>query len=136
MRFDFENTSGKALIIGLVLTIIAIATFGITLGMSATNGGIMLGCPLMNGFSSLCQMDILGHIAQWQTLFTSIIPSSALALIVLLLLTVLSFVRFKLEEEETIRQQLQYLLQKDPTARLFNYLVLLFSSGVLHPKIY
>lgn len=117
---------------------VVITLFGVGVSMTADNGD-MTGCPLMEGLASMCQMGVLEHIGYWQQLFTAKV-NDANTLILWLLSILLLFAVYQLGIRNRGRVPFDssfYLYNKsNPQVRLFNYLNLLFSRGILHPKIY
>ena len=106
--------------------------------MSTDMNGHMVHCPFMNSSLGFCQMSISEHISQWQQFFSMIREKS-------LMLTLFSFVivfsvglfthhRFK----DTTQYQTfhNYLYRYKPELKLFDYLLLAFSQGIIRSKIY
>lgn len=89
----FSNQKILALL--LVATILLVGIFA-PLGMAGMGDHHMAGaerCPFMPTQAVLCEMNIMAHIASWQTLFSALSPEFFASLLLTLLL--LSFVFLK-----------------------------------------
>ena len=97
--------------------------------MSLTDGS-MVNCPLMMGGSSMCHMDAFTHIGEWQKLFTALVYSQNLILLIGLLGAVWGTVYLNKDKA--------FAFEPRPSPVRFNheYLEEFFSQGILHPKIY
>lgn len=111
-----------------VISIFAlIVLFGVGMNMNDAMGD-MPNCPLMGGIASVCQMNIVEHLAGWQRLFT--VALSIMVGLGLLLWRSLA----RLEDYYLLIKR--FSLKKNYIYKIFNYLMRVFSSGILHPKIY
>ena len=113
--------------------------FWVLYSMPMDERGKMADCPFTNGSASLCQMRATEHIAQWQQLFTTTpgknLLSSALALLVALL-AVLFPVIPRARNKLLLQKFRNYFYKHKPEIKLFHHLLLAFSQGILHPRIY
>lgn len=127
----------KLLVSVALLAFLFVGLFGMNLSMSKNTDGKMAKCPLINSSSSICQMGVLEHISKWQQVLQAI-PSSAFFLFALGLLFIArsfySRAYFLLSPPQRNSPRLYY--KEHPDINLFNSLLLAFSDGILHPKIY
>lgn len=121
----------------IVLSVLLISIFGPAVIMGLTQGGEMTGCPLVGGIASMCQMSVIEHISYWQQLFTATSSNTITTLAFLLFLFLLG-TNLALSQNKRISWKLFYKFynRNNPQALLFNYLILVFSTGILHPKVY
>lgn len=92
----------------------------------------------MDGSSSFCQMNISEHISAWQKFFT-ILKEKNLLLSLFSLLIIFSVGLFAAKEQEDKAQYQRlrnYLYRYKPEIKLFDHLILAFSDGLIHSKIY
>jgi hypothetical protein len=113
---------------------VAAATLGIQMTM-ADNHGNMTPCPLMNGLSSICPMNIIQHMAAWQLLFSATMPTTIVLLLALMLLLV-GFSSINSKEDFSATAEFSNIKRRNSTPLFFNPLRLAFSKGILHTKIY
>ena len=125
-----------------LITFLSLGFFGMShsnMTMGPDGQMTMSNCPLMSGQAVVCNMDPLGHIAAWQSMFTTTLQQNGSDLIMLLLaalaLTLVwtKLLRPKLEQEpelafSVIAQREKYL----PPPLLQE----LFSNGILNPKLF
>ena len=98
--------------------------------------GKMTNCPFMDSSSSFCQMSISEHINAWQKFFT-LIKENSLLLSLFSLLTLISVNLFIKDQNKELDYQLRnYLYRYRPEVKLFDNLLLAFSQGIIHSKIY
>lgn len=129
----------KIATVSVVSAVIFISLFGIQTSMLFAYSDAMVGCPLMGESVSMCQMGVLEHIAYWQQLFTAKVnDANSLILGLLTILFVLAFPPLSIRNKDNTPFDLSFYLytKSKPQTRLFNYLNLLFSRGILQPKIY
>ncbi len=125
----------------IVLGIIAflVMSFWSLSSMSMDSSGRMINCPFMKGHSSLCQMTLAEHISQWQQ-FSTMTREKSLLLSLFALLIILYAVGItitkKLYEKLKYQQSLNHFYRYRPELKLFDYLLLAFSNGLIHSKIY
>ena len=101
--------------------------------------GKMVNCPFMAGSSSFCQMNLFEHISQWKQLFTAVHGKSLLSFLSVLLIF-LPIALLAADARAYNRLKLQWLrshlYRYKPEIKLFDYLVVAFSQGIIHPEIY
>lgn len=106
------------------------------IGMMEDSG--MHTCPFMQ--TAVCGMDAIGHISEWQTLFVSIVQTSAstVALLLLALGALISYVLFarqkKLEEPAFSRARLRQ--RRALQSSIVSPLIAALSQGILNPKTF
>ena len=125
-----------AIFIGIVF--LGIAIFGMGASMPMDKNGNMPNCPFAPGGSSICPMNALEHIGYWQHLFTSTIPTTT-ALTLLLALVIITYCisrRKLMSKASLVIQTIRTYKEHDAQLKLFDPLLLLFSDGILNPKIY
>lgn len=100
--------------------------------------GKMVNCPFMDGSSSFCQMNISEHISAWQRFFTMLREKNLfLSLFSILIIFAINLSTAKEWKDGEQRQRLRsYLYRHKPELKLFDFLALAFSDGIIHPKIY
>ncbi len=112
------------------------ALFGLS-QMSADMNGGMINCPFSDHSMSICKMNSLEHIQEWQSMFTTLpakdVVSVLSLILVIIALTTLSFwSKFSIPE---IRYLHTRLLSKNKF-HIPNPLEEAFSQGILNPKLF
>lgn len=116
-----------------------VTVFSVTLGMKTDEHGNMSDCPFMSEYISVCPMGAIEHIAKWQQLFTAIFSQSdTLAFIMLLFFTFISLTIFAhISRIFFFTSALSPpIVNHESETTLFNPLVIIFSQGILHPRLY
>jgi hypothetical protein len=107
--------------------------------MSMDMNGRMINCPFMDDSSSFCQMSVVEHITQWQQFFIMTRDKNLVSSLFFLLifLYVLGFaIPIKTYEKLKHQRFLNYFYHYKPELKLFDYLLLAFSQGLIRSKIY
>lgn len=119
-----------ALTIGLLLTFTVVAAFGVMISMMGSGHEMMSGCPFADGGVAICPMNVVAHIATWQSYFVATIPFLFLGA---LLALATFFVAFSPRKEifHFGRFFASFAFIPAPT-----FLASAFSRGILHPKLY
>ncbi len=110
---------------------LSVASFGMHMSVN----GEMPDCPFATGSFSMCGMKVTEHISFWETAF-SVIFSETVQMIMsggLLLIAFFFFansVKFKLKLERL------FYLKRIHIFKVSDYFRLLFSAGILNPKLY
>ena len=107
---------------------IFLAVFGL-LAMSYVHHHSMAGvvnCPYMIGEQALCTMDFTEHIGMWQNL-TNV---TQVTLLVVTLPTIIIFFLLFLHPPDLARSRLYARPLRE------NYITILFSQGILNPKLH
>ena len=120
---------------GILLLFMAISMAGLGMSMMTDAQGHMGNCPLMNGLSSICKMNVFEHLASWQSLFVSLAPN-ILNLSLALFSLALIFVAFIFSDESPQNIRLESSSLPREQVSLFNPLRIAFARGILHSKIY
>ncbi|MEK7123227.1 MAG: hypothetical protein AAB855_05235 [Patescibacteria group bacterium] len=126
----------KRFFISLLATVyVAIALFGVGAMLMPSEHGDMLigGCPLMGDTGSLCQKGILDHINHWNMLFATI--GTSLIVVFAALVAIVVIPRVVLLTSPPHERYRRYA-HGTPHVRLFQPLVLIFSSGIVQPKLF
>lgn len=109
--------------------------FHMTMSMDMT--GEMSGCPFSVQGETICSMSALDHIGTWQSTFSATIPGLTLLLSVLAAAVVILSVAPNLLLKPKFRIT---AIPKEIVERLYTFsyrpLQELFSSGILHPKLF
>jgi len=98
--------------------------------------GKMANCPLMNNSSSFCQMGVTEHIAKWQEMFLAIPFSGVLLTLLLGIVLAVWYLSQRTYFSLSPPLKLKFYKKEHPDIKLFDNLLLAFSNGILHPKIY
>ncbi len=122
----------------VLLTFVFISLFGMNLTMTMHKDGKMSNCPfMMNNSSSLCQMSVTEHMQKWQEMFAAIVSqASSFLLIYLVLFISFAYTLTQFTLAPPLTQIFQRYSKEHPDIRAFNPLLLAFSNGILHPKLY
>lgn len=126
----------KFLILLAILAFSLIGGFGLNLGMNIASNGKMSSCNLMSSESGICQMNLNDHLTQWQQMFTASFNASLLPLLLLAFTFSLAFTTLFRDVEYMFLQLHQRYKRENSIFKLFDYLLLAFSRGILHPQIY
>ncbi len=107
-------------------------------GMSEMGGVPTSNCPLMPGMTSVCNMNLLEHVAAWQSMFTTIIPAEkTFALMLLFLFALLSARALVAKIKWTFGPPQNHILQRTRSLFVPHYaLQEAFSNGIIHPKVF
>lgn len=123
------------IILMIVLGTMFLSFFYMSTGMDMQSG--MSDCPFMSHQETICPMSVMDHVGAWKDMFLSVIPS----LILLLALAGVSVLVASVAPN--LLQSIRYLSPPMHKARFrqsytFSYRPLqeLFSSGILHPKLF
>lgn len=118
-----------------ILTLLFIGGFGMNLSMLMQDDGKMSECPLMVNSSSFCQMSVTEHISKWLQMFLAI-PFSGALFILLGLVFAVWYLSQRNYFSLSPPMRLKFYKREHPDIKLFDNLLLAFSKGILHPKIY
>lgn len=109
--------------------------FHMSMGMDMTEE--MSGCPFTAQGETICSMSALDHIRTWQSTFVATIPGLTL------LLSVLAVTLMILSVAPNVLLKPKYripVISKEIVERVYTFsyrpLQELFSSGILHPKLF
>ena len=125
-------------IIALGLIAFLVMSFWSLLSMSMGMDGHMTNCPFMNGSSSLCQMNVSEHLNQWKQSFSMIREKNLLSLFFLLaiIFAVTLILNNKTDDKIAYQRFRGHLYKYKPEIKLFDFLLVAFSDGIIRSKIY
>jgi hypothetical protein len=140
MNTDYKRIKTFPIFTAFLLAVVSLVViFGLSFSMSMNNKGAMISCPFMHDSMSLCPMNASEHVFQWNSAFTGIPQNQLMGFLLALISLGLVFLFIKklfvnLEHLFTLK----YTRYKTdhPNIPLFNYLSLIFASGILQPKLY
>ena len=131
----------KTIVVLSLIAFLWFGAFGLAYSlnlMSMGNNGGMNPCPFSNQ-GSMCTMDFTQHINIWQSMF-NVLPKkmvvmdsmiSVTAVFVLFFVAELLFKRYSF-----LLYRYKYYLKNIAHVPLFDYLLMAFSDGRIHSKIY
>jgi len=119
-----------------IVALLLIGGFGLNLSMPMQDDGEMVNCPLTNDSSSFCQMGVTEHIAKWQQMFQAVHFSGAFFIFLLGFVLAVWYLSQRAYFSLSPPMKLRFYKKEHPDIRLFDNLLLAFSGGILHPKIY
>lgn len=126
-------------IIALGMIAFLVMSFWTLFSMPMDKDGRMVDCPFMNGSTGFCQMTLTEHISLWQETF-SLIKVKNFLLAAVSLLVLLFFVAFVSTQRTYYQLKSQpfrnYIYKYSPEIKLFDHLLIAFSNGLIHSKIY
>ena len=121
----------------LTLYVLFFGFFQFDMGMD--QNGKMVNCPFSNHSMSICKMNPLEHLQEWQSMFTTlpardIVPLLTALLSILALLGLKFFEKFPLSEQSKTGSYISIFYLKN----LFipHPLKIAFSRGILNPKTF
>lgn len=120
----------------LVITVFWVLLFGLfqmDMSMNTMNG--QANCPFASHSMSICQMNPLEHISEWQSMFT-VLPIKNILLILFALFTLI--VVSKNTDWNKLLKLNFHLYQNNRVlyAQVFNPLKEAYSKGILNPKLF
>lgn len=130
--------NSKNIVILGFIAILAMSFF-MLYAMPMDKDGRMVNCPFMNGSTGFCQMTLADHMNLWQQFFSTtkvkdillvVLSLFAFLFSILLATNLLTYYQLK---SQSLRH---YLYRYHPELKLFDYLALAFSDGLIHSKIY
>lgn len=138
-----QSTKNQLLSAGLILIFLLSAGFSLTmmhadpslkLGLGLTPEG---GCAMALMSDLPCLMSINDHLELWQRTFTSFLPGAILLALVATLYYLLArwTARYLLYATPGVLTR-QHYKNKNPLDKIFSFWEELFSSGILHARVY
>ncbi|OGI74912.1 hypothetical protein A3D36_01275 [Candidatus Nomurabacteria bacterium RIFCSPHIGHO2_02_FULL_36_29] len=132
----------KIIKLTVVLAFSAVLLFGFSgfgmMGMDMNSP--MVNCPFGGHSMSICKMNPMEHIQEWQSMFTTLPAKDALSSLLSILLALLAlfglrfFKKFSLHDQPWPEVYISpFYLRK---RQIFDPLKEAFSSGILNPKIF
>lgn len=96
-----------------------------------------VGCPFMLHEETLCSMGTLDHVSAWESAFAGVMPAIVLLLVAVALAQVLWRVLPQFLRRHTERTSApSYILRERTYTFVLRPLQEMFSSGILHPKLF
>jgi len=130
-----RNSIITAILITLFLGVMFGGLFHMSAGMDMSDG--MTACPFASGQETICPMGVTDHIGAWKSAFLSVVPTLTLLLlatgVVAFVLSVAPNLLLKRRFVEPILHN--YIQERSYTFSARPYQEL-FSSGILHPKLF
>lgn len=122
---------------GLTLSILLGAMFVSLFHMSMDMMASGNDCIYMSHEETICPMSVADHLGAWQSVFQTVAPSFVLLLTALgaLVVFVITFPRI-FASKRTLLPTLPRLLRERTYTFTYRPLQELFSSGILHPKLF
>lgn len=120
----------------LVITVFWVLLFGLfqmDMSMNTVNG--QANCPFASHSMSICQMNPLEHISEWQSMFTMLPVQNLLSFLFALFAL---FVISKFTHWNKLLKLNFHLYQNNRVlyAQVFNPLKEAYSKGILNPKLF
>ena len=139
--FKFASQMVKNKVVGGMLLAVFLSVLSLSLfhmpAVGMDMSGDTSGCPFMAHEATLCSMSVLDHVGAWKSAFLAVVPGFTLLLSVLVGAIVLLSVAPNLLVKQKYRTP---PLPKKLTERTYTFsyrpLQELFSSGILHPKLF
>lgn len=120
----------------LVITVFWVLLFGLfqmDMSMNTMNG--QANCPFASHSMSICQMNPLEHISEWQSMFT-VLPIKNILLILFALFTLI-VVSKNTDWNKLLKLNFNlYQNNRVLYAQVFNPLKEAYSKGILNPKLF
>ena len=140
MNFTLNNKKFWIIILTVVIiSFLWISTFGLLYGMKSKDS--MSDCLFNNKVEKGCTMNFTEHVTLWQRMITSL-PQQTFGLINILILIVLLSITTIFWQNSTslflwrIFYRFRLYIKQHPQIKRFNYLIEIFSRGILNTKIY
>lgn len=128
---------GKSPLLLVLFTFVFISLFGMNLTMNMSKDGKMSNCPFMSNSSSVCQMSASDHMQKWHQMFAATLTQTgSLLLLYVAFFISLAYSLTQFTLAPPLAQIFQRYKKEHPDIQTFNPLLLAFSDGILHPKIY
>lgn len=125
--FTRTITIHQALAVVIIGVFLFAAAFSMTFGMQPDEHGNMSNCPFLSEQALVCPMGIFEHIVKWQQ-FSTIFLLFAFVLFIV-------FIRAP-NASPLVLAFSPLILENKPETKLYNYLVMVFSRGILSPRLY
>lgn len=121
----------------VILAFSLVSFLTLTSSMHMENKGSASNCIFMAGEPANCQMTIAQHINSWQGTFLAVVqPGPMMFLFIAMLLTTAILASKYLAENQLILQLFRRYQKENSDFKLFDYLLVAMSRGILQPKLY
>ncbi len=122
-------------VLALLFTSVVVLTVSFAMSMDAH--GNMVDCPYTEDGSSMCAMTGLEHLAQWKMNFLGLKQSQNLLAISGLVVLLFVWIGFSVKEVQELEMvKLKWRQKKNDILKGTDAFLELFSSGILHSKVY
>lgn len=120
----------------ILILFVGVSVLGVGVSMMTDAQGHMSSCPFMNGFGSICQMNIFDHLLHWQSLFVALSPTNPSAFLIFLSIFIFIAFAFWSQSDRENKSELAVIFHRQQILILSDPLRAAFAKGILHPKIY
>jgi len=125
----------------IALAVFAMLLFGFCgFGANMDMNGTMVNCPFAGHSMSICKMNPMEHIQEWQSMFTTLPAKDALSSLLTILLALLALLGLSFFKKFSLHDQPWPEVYINPfylrRSQIFNPLKEAFSNGILNPKIF
>ena len=128
------KTRTQILTIIILSLFLFIKVFALGMSMHDPNHMFMGLCPFMSSTESFCEMQVLEHIADWNTMFVSTLATWLLLVEMITLIFFVFYLAKKIFSPPPTT--VNFYPQHHPDYKVFFYLQNFFSRGILHPRLY
>lgn len=124
----------KFILVIPVFWMLLFGLFQMNIDMNTMDG--KMNCPFSNHSMSICQMNPLEHIQEWQSMFT-ILPVQNLLSFLLALFALFIINKFT-DWNKFLKSKSSHLYQNNKAlyTQVFNPLKYAYSRGILNPKLF
>lgn len=139
MRQSFIIKKEKIFVSLILFTFVSVGILGMNIGMAKDRDGNMRGCLFGMRQAAICQMNVAEHMVKWQQGRMGITKNVRLLLVTLLsVLVILPYLGKILKKPRAnfVIAKLRYYKKQEHVFKLFQYLLVAFSRGILNPRIY
>lgn len=121
----------------LILLIIAlVGALGMAAGMSHDQQAPMPNCAVMNRASAVCRIGSVAHVVEWQQLFLATLQSGTSFLLGVLVGFAIVLLLRSHPLSALLAQAYKRYQHQHPNARVYDYLLLARSQGIIQPRLY
>ena len=137
MHLAIAKTIQRKISIALILAISLASIVGVCFGMKMDSKLVISDCPMMSGaMSSFCPMAGFDHFTSWLRAFIGIPATDFLVLLVILFAVGIVADKWRISDDPPYTEKYKYYTREHPDRPLYNYFLLIFSNGILQPKIF
>lgn len=140
MKFSLLQTISRYCIVFGIATFLFVGFMGLNSMGTMGSMGQAARCPFSDHSMSICKMNPLEHIQEWQSMFTMVPSKDALSSLLSVLLALLVLLGLKFLRKFSIHDKPRLETYTTPfylrSNLIFNPLQEAFSNGILNPKIF
>jgi hypothetical protein len=127
----------SAVIIALLIAAFGLPHFGMSMTMDMDeNGNMSMDC-YMPGMTAVCNMTPLEHVADWQSMFTSILSQNiSILLLLAMLAAIVGFIWTRHTHSPPQKLHVSSRFIRREYIPHHTSLQELLSNGILHPKVF